>query len=171
LGWPVAANAHMSRIVAERDCSGWAKCMSSSTYKIVYAIGLFLLAACAVTPQPRAPMLTATVASSPMSTETRLARAISERITIEASGELNDYRLVELRAEEDGLRRLAFNDDALGARVELIDALADELSAVMAQRAEIAAGADPEAQGLLQVEAVIRQLTFTINNEVRGLSA
>jgi hypothetical protein len=144
--------------------------MSSSTYKIIYAVGLFLLAACAVTPQPRMPHLIAEVVSTPVSTEGRLARAMSERIRIEVAGDLNNYRLVELRAEEEGLRRLAFEDDAVGARGELIDALADELSAAMVRRSEIVAGGDPDASGLAQVDAVVRELTFAINMEVRGLS-
>lgn len=140
--------------------------MTGTSAKIIYAIGLFLLAAAAVIPQKRQPMLEATVISAPLSTENRLATAITERIALEAAGDIHNYRLTELEGEIDGLRRLAFEDDAEGARGELIDALADQLSLALARRNDLAVD---QAPALVQADTVIRGLTQAINREVRAL--
>jgi hypothetical protein len=143
--------------------------MKGSAARIAYCVGLFVLAACAVVPRPRAPVLIATVISDPLSTEGRLAGAIAERISIEASGDIHAYRLDELTGEIAGLRRLAFEDDALGARQELVDALADQLSAALARRGEIASS--DNTTDLRVTDAIIRSLTAAINAEVHGLGA
>lgn len=145
--------------------------MSGTAAKIVYCIGLMFLAVCAVVPAPRAPVVTAQVVSTPMSTEGRLAKAIHQRINIEAAGQLNDYRIDELIAEESGLRQLAFADDAAGAREELIDSLADELSAAMVERDAITVRFEKTHPDALKMNAVVRALTAAINAEVRGISA
>lgn len=141
--------------------------MQATTAKIIYAIGLFLLAAAAVIPQKRAPLLEAAIVSTPLSTENRLAVAMTERITLEAAGDLHNYRLTELEGEIDGLRRLAFEDDAEGARGELIDALADQLSLALARRSDLSR---EHAPALTQVDTVIRALTQAINAEVRSIA-
>lgn len=142
--------------------------MKGTSAKIVYAIGLFILAACAVIPRPSTHMLTAELVTTPLSTEGRLARAISERIAIEASDAMHDYRLDELTAEIAGLRYLAFEDDAEGARSELIDALAEELSAALAYRAHLSARGG-EGDSVTAADRHIRGLTAAINAEVRRI--
>lgn len=134
--------------------------MSAMNFKLAYAAMLFLIAAVAVMPQPRAQVHVAEAVSAQISTESRLAHAIAERVAIEARGDSQDARLSQLRAEEEDLRKLAFGDDASASRHALIDALADELSGVMARRTEVA-----------DADEVIRELTRVINVEVRGLSA
>lgn len=144
--------------------------MNATSSKIIYALGLLFLAACAVIPEPRQTILTAETVSAPLSTEARLARTISERISLEASESRNDVRLSELRTAEQDLRRAAFEDDAQGARSHLIDALAGQLSLAMVKRTELASGPAPEPKRLAQADAVIRGLTLAINVEVRSLS-
>lgn len=144
--------------------------MKGTSAKIVYAVGLFFLAACAVIPRPATHIVTAELVSTPLSTEGRLARAISQRIALEASGAIHDYRLDELSAEIAGLRRLAFEDDAEGARAELIDALADQLSAALAWRGDLATR-DSNADALGAADRHIRGLTAAINAEVRRTGA
>lgn len=144
--------------------------MSAATARLVYGTGLLLLAAFAVMPQARA-SLQATVAAVPeLSTEDRLARAISERIAIEAADKHDDAELQRLRAEEDGLRRLAFADDARASRANLVDALADTLSAALLSQDALASARDKDAVALERAQVVVRRLTAAINAEVRGLN-
>ena len=89
-------------------------------------------------------------------------------IAVEAAARLDDAALRQLRAEEDGLRRLAFESDAKASREHLIDALADSLSAAMLTRAKIASGGE-NTEALNRAEAVVRKLTAAINDEVRSL--
>ncbi len=143
--------------------------MSASAAKLVYGIGLLFLAAFAVMPQSQA-RAAATFAVAPMlSAEDRLARTIHERIAVEAMDEREEADLARLRAEEDRLRRLAFEDDAFTSRTTLIDALADALSAAMLTHAGLAADSDENPAALDRAEAVVRRLTSAINDEVRGL--
>lgn len=144
--------------------------MNGTSAKLAYCVMLMVLAVfVAMPPQPRPVVFSETV-SAPMSTEGRLAKAIRERISIQAAGKIPEHRLHQLTAEENGLRQLAFADDAVSARAELIDSLADELSAALLQRSEIAAriGDGAESQ---KMEEVVRGLTAAINAEVRGVSA
>jgi hypothetical protein len=149
--------------------SGWGTDMSAATARLVYGTGLLLLAAFAVMPQARA-SLQATVAAAPaLSTEDRLARAIYERIAIEEADDHDEAELLRIRAQEDGLRRLAFADDVQVSRASLIDALADTLSAAMLARTALASGRDADAAAVEQAQEVVRRLTAAINAEVRGL--
>ena len=144
--------------------------MTGTSAKLVYCFMLMMLVVFVAMPQRSQVMLTADVTAAPPSTESRLAKAIHERIAFQVAGDLPDKQLNQLTAEEQGLRQLAFADDAQGARAELIDSLADELSAAMLQRSAIAArtGNDVERD---RMEEVVRALTAAINNEVRGISA
>lgn len=143
--------------------------MSARAAKLVYGIGLLILAAFAVMPQSPARVATLVAAAPMLSTEDRLARAIHDRIAIEAAGQRDQAELLKLRAQEDGLRRLAFEDDASTSRAILIDALADALSAAMLTHAGLAADSDENPAALDRAEAVVRRLTSAINDEVRGL--
>ena len=142
--------------------------MNAFAAKIVYGMCLLLLAALAVAPQQKARMETVTATPPVLTTEDRLAQAIHERIAVEAAARLDDAALRQLRAEEDGLRRLAFESDAKASREHLIDALADSLSAAMLTRAKIASGGE-NSEALNRAEAVVRKLTAAINDEVRSL--
>lgn len=144
--------------------------MSASAAKLVYGIGLLFLAAFAVMPQSHARVAPVIAAAPTLSTEDRLALAINERIVIEAASDRDNADLVKLRAEEDGLRRLAFSDDASASRAALVDALADALSAAMLTHASLTAvdADDPAARD--RAEAIVRRLTAAINDEVRGLA-
>lgn len=148
---------------------GWDMGMSAATARLVYGTGLLLLAAFAVMPQARASLQANVAPASELSTEDRLARAIHERIAIEAANSLDDTELQRLRAEEDGLRRLAFADDARVSRANLVDALADALSAAMLAQSALASARDEDTQALEQAQAVVRRLTAAINAEVRSL--
>lgn len=142
--------------------------MNRTSAQIAYCIGLLVLTACAVIPPPPKPAIVARPVIAAQSTEERLAAAMHQRIAIEASGAVHDFRLTELASEIAGLRRMAFEDDSKDARIELIDALADELSAAMARRSAIsdAFGADHPELGI--ADAIVRSLTAAINVEVHG---
>jgi len=145
--------------------------MNRTGARIAYCVGLFLLTACAVIPPPAAPTIIAVPVVAAQSTGDKLASAMHQRIAIEASGAVHDVRLTELASEIAGLRRVAFEDDRKGARIELIDALADELSAAMARRSAISDqfGASHPNTGV--ANEIIRSLTAAINAEVHGVAA
>ena len=144
--------------------------MNGTSAKLVYCLMLMVLVVFVAMPRPRHVTVMAEVTATPPSAESRLAKAIHERIAIQVAGELPARQLNQLTAEEQGLRQLAFADDAQGARKELIDSLADELSAAMLQRSEIAARTGEGAERD-RMEEVVRALTAAINAEVRGISA
>ncbi|MEQ1782994.1 MAG: hypothetical protein ABMA14_16670 [Hyphomonadaceae bacterium] len=148
--------------------------MNGTSAKLVYCLMLMVLVVFVAMPRTQHAMVTAEVTAATPSTESRLAKAIHERIAIQVAGELPARQLNQLTAEEQGLRQLAFADDAQGARAELIDSLADELSAAMLRRSEIVARTGPEDHDNAErdrMEEVVRALTAAINNEVRGVSA
>lgn len=144
--------------------------MHGASAKLVYCLLLMVLVVFVAMPQQERALAVADVTSTPPSTESRLAKAIHERIAIQVAGELPAKQLSQLAAEERGLRQLAFADNAQGSRVELIDSLADELSAALLQRSEIAARSGDDAERN-RMEEVVRALTAAINAEVRGVSA
>lgn len=145
--------------------------MSAFAAKLVYGLGLLLLAAFAVLPQPKTRVQFVADAAPTLTAETRLAQIIHDRIAVEAAGQRDEEALEKLRAEEGGLRRLAFETDARASREDLINALADSLSAAMLTRASLASGAGENTQALDRAEAVVRRLTAAINDEVRGLAS
>lgn len=144
--------------------------MSAFAAKLVYGIGLLMLAAFAVMPQPKARLAIVAAAAPVLTAESRLAQIIHDRIAVEAAGQRDDPALEKLRAEEGGLRRLAFESDARASREDLINALADSLSAAMLTRASLASRNGQNTQALDRAEAVVRRLTAAINDEVRGLA-
>lgn len=154
----------------ELDDFGWGTAMSAFAAKLVYGIGLFLLAVFAVLPQPKARVEIVAVAAPVLTPESRLAQIIHDRIAVEASGQRDDAALRRLRAEEGGLRRLTFENDAQASREHLINALADSLSAAMLTRASLASRDSENTQALNQAEAIVRNLTAAINDEVRGFA-
>jgi hypothetical protein len=144
--------------------------MYGASAKLVYCLLLMVLVVFVAMPRQQQALVVADVTAIPLSTESRLAKVIHARIAIQVAGDLPVKQLNQLAAEEQGLRQLAFADKAQGSRAELIDLLADELSAAMLQRSEIAlrSGDDAERD---RMEAVVRALTAAINAEVRGVSA
>lgn len=155
----------------KRVASPWESgAMNGTSAKLVYCLMLMVLVVFVAMPQRSQSMVVAEVTATPPSTESRLAKAIHDRIAIQVAGELPAKQLNQLAAEEQGLRQLAFADDAQGARTELIDSLADELSAAMLQRSEIVARIGEGAERD-RMEEVVRALTAAINDEVRGISA
>lgn len=144
--------------------------MHGASAKLVYCLLLMVLVVFVAMPQQQKTLVVADITAVPLSTESRLAKAIHERIAVQVAGELPVKQLNQLTAEEQGLRQLAFADNAKGSRTELIDSLADELSAAMLQRSEIAARSGNDAERD-RMEAVVTALTAAINAEVRGVSA
>lgn len=142
--------------------------MNRASARVAYCIGLLVLTACAVMPSPAKPAIIATPVAASQSTEDKLASAIHQRIAIEASGAVHDLRLDALTTEIAGLRRVAFEDDRQGARTELIDALADELSAAMARRSQLASLYGAGHPQIDVADAIIRRLTAAINVEVHN---
>jgi len=144
--------------------------MYGASAKLVYCLLLMALVVFVAMPQQQQALALADATAMPLSTESRLAKVIHARIAIEVVGDLPGKALNQLAAEEQGLRQLAFADNAKASRAELIDSLADELSAAMRQRSEIAARSGDGAERD-RMEAVVRALTAAINAEVRGVSA
>ncbi len=150
----------------KRNASSWESgFMNGASAKFVYCLLLMVLVVFVAMPQRPQAMVTAEIAATPLSTEGRLAKAIHQRIAIEVAGDLPATRLNQLAAEEEGLRQLAFATDADGARQQLIDCLADELSAAMLQRST-----EADANHA-KITEVVRALTAAINAEVHGISA
>ena len=144
--------------------------MYGASAKLVYCLLLMALVVFVAMPQQQQALALADATAMPLSTESRLAKVIHARIAIEVVGDLPGKALNQLAAEEQGLRQLGFVDNEKASRAELIDSLADELSAAMLQRSEIAARSGDGAERD-RMEAVVRALTAAINAEVRGVSA
>jgi hypothetical protein len=138
--------------------------LKASTSRLVYCIGLFALTACAVLPVPVPETSMAVSTSAPLSAEERLARSIRDRIELEVTLPAAHADLVNAVATEDALRTLAFADDAASSRADLIAALADHLSAALADRSELPADADKAVS--VRTEKVISGLLGAINTEV-----
>jgi|JI7StandDraft_1071085.scaffolds.fasta_scaffold07689_4 hypothetical protein len=136
--------------------------MRASTSRIIYCIGLFSLTACAVLPVPSISPVAAVSVAAPMKVEVRLAQSIRERIELEATLPARHPGIVNAIATEDALRDLAFAGEGAASRTELIAALADELSAALAERGRVAADAEQQSH----VENVISGLIGAINSEV-----
>ncbi|MEZ6030122.1 MAG: hypothetical protein R3C46_10275 [Hyphomonadaceae bacterium] len=136
--------------------------MRASTSRIIYCIGLFALAACAVIPAPVTEDTRAVAVSAPLAVEVRLAQAVRDRIELEAALPARHADVVTAAATEDALRSLAFADDPGATRIDLIAALADQLSDALADRTRLASDETQKAR----VEKVISGLMGAINTEV-----
>lgn len=139
--------------------------LKASTSRLVYCIGLFALTACAVLPAPVPESTMAVSTSAPLSVEVRLAQTIRERIKLEATLPATHADVANAAATEDALRSLAFADDPASSRAELIAALADHLSAALADRSQLQASADKAASE--RTEKLISGLLGAINSEVQ----
>jgi len=141
--------------------------MRASTSRFIYCLGLLAVTACAVLPETLPAPVAAVATASPQTTEVRLAKAIRDRIEQQATHDAADPSLFEAVATEAALRELAFADDIVSTRHDLITALASELSNAMGERSKLAARFGEAAPHLERADAVITGLTVAINSEVR----
>ena len=138
--------------------------MRASTSRFVYCLGLLAVTACAVLPEALPSVMAAShTEANPLTTEMRLAQAIRGRVELAANVPLEDPSMVEAIATETALRDLAFADDAVSTRRDLIYALTDELSDALAEREHVAETHPARAKA----DAVVTGLTAAINTEVR----
>lgn len=140
--------------------------LKASTSRLVYCIGLFALTACAVLPAPVPETTMAVSTAAPLSVEVRLAQTIRERIELEATLPDTHADLINAAATENALRSLAFADGQAASRADLITALADQLSAALADRSRLQAEAAADKAVKVRTEKVISGLIGAINYEV-----
>lgn len=140
--------------------------LKASTSRMIYCIGLFALTACAVLPAPVPETTMAVSTAAPLPVEVRLAQTIRERIELEATLPDTHADLINAVATEDALRSLAFADDQTASRADLIAALADQLSAALADRSRLPAEAAADSAVKVRTEKVISGLIGAINSEV-----
>lgn len=140
--------------------------LTASTSRLVYCIGLFTLTACAVLPTP-VPETTMTVATAaPLTVEVRLAQTIRQRVELEATLPAAHADLANAAATEEALRSLVFAHDQAASRADLITALADQLSAALADRSRLQTEAAADKTVKVRTEKVISGLIGAINSEV-----
>lgn len=141
--------------------------MRASTSRIVYCVGLLAVTACAVLPEALLPApVVQQSAAKPETVEKRLAVAIRGRVELATSVAPTDPSLQNAVATETALRSIAFSDDAVSARRELIYALTDELSDALADREQAAADHEASHPEVVKADAVVTGLTAAINTEV-----
>lgn len=141
--------------------------MRASTSRFVYCLGLLAVTACAVLPENLIPAPLAPQAKAePETVEVRLAEAIRGRVELATSVAPTDPSLQNAFATETALRSIAFSDDAVSARRELIYALTNELSDALAEREQVAAGHEASHPEVVKADAVVTGLTAAINTEV-----
>jgi len=138
--------------------------LKASTSRLIYCIGLFALTACAVLPAPVPETTMAVSTAAPLSVEARLAQTIRERIELEATLPATHADVANVAATEEALRSLAFAENPAASRSDLIAALADHLSAALADRSELQDSADKAVS--VRTEKVISGLIGAINSEV-----
>jgi len=141
--------------------------MRASTSRFIYSLGLLAVTAWALLPETLPAPVAAVATASPQTTEVRLAKAIRDRIEQQATHDAAAPSLFEAVATEVALRELAFADDIVSTRHDLIAALASELSNAMGERSKLAARFGEAAPHLERADAVITGLTVAINSEVR----
>lgn len=141
--------------------------MRASTSRFVYSIGLLALTACAVLPENLVPtQLTPQATAKPETVEKRLAEAIRGRVELATTVAPTDPTLQNALATEKALRSIAFSDDAVVARRDLIYALTDELSDALADREQVAAHREASQREIAKADAIVTGLTAAINTEV-----
>jgi hypothetical protein len=141
--------------------------MRASTSRFVYCLGLLVVTACALLPEaiPGA-VATGGARAVPLTTEVRLAHAIRGRVELTAVATPDDPTVRQAVATETALRDLAFADDAVATRRDLIYALTDELSDALSDREQISARHDDAHPERVKADAVVLGLTAAINSEV-----
>jgi hypothetical protein len=141
--------------------------MRASTSRFVYCLGLLVATACAVLPEALPTLVAEAPTAAPLTTEVRLARTIHDRLELETAAAPSQPLLAEKIVLENALRELAFADDAVATRRDLILALTNELSGALADRTALSERFVEGHPERVKADAVITGLTAAINSEVR----
>jgi uncharacterized protein involved in exopolysaccharide biosynthesis len=140
--------------------------MNPLTARWIFCVGLFVLAACAVLPEPAQQAAPAPAAEITMTTETKLARVVRERAELSARYGDSHPAMIEAAAAESTLREAAAAEDRTRFRRALIRALSEELSDALQDRRELSAQYGEAHPRMRTVQGVIFALTNAINAEV-----
>jgi uncharacterized protein involved in exopolysaccharide biosynthesis len=144
--------------------------MNPLVARAIYCVGLCFLAACAVLPDPvvvAAP--TPITIQAPPTVAQQLASATRDRVEAMRRYGDNHPAVIKAAAVEATLRSYAqtlSQQDAFHS--EFVAALSNELAAAMAQRAEASKRYGAKHPELIRAETLVRELTLTLNTEVRS---
>src|SRR5262245_25338445 len=122
--------------------TGPTRIMKPLTARWIFCVGLCLLTACAVLPEPDAPVAAAAETPVSMTTEVKLARVIRERADLATRYGAGHPATIEAAAAETALRDAALAADPQQFHRNLIRALGDELADALHDRGELAAVPD-----------------------------
>lgn len=143
--------------------------MNPLTARWIFCVGLCLLAACAVLPEPSKQAVAAPVAQIAMTTEMKLARVMHERAELSVLyGELHPA-MVDAAAAESALRDAGLAADPAHFHRDLIHALGNELANARQESRQLAARYGVRHPAMLRAETAVTALTSAINAEVRFL--
>jgi uncharacterized protein involved in exopolysaccharide biosynthesis len=142
--------------------------MNPLTARWIFCVGLFVLAACAVLPEPAKQAAAAPAAEITMTTEMKLARVVRERAELSTRYGERHPAMIEAAAAESALREAASIDDRSQYRRALIRALSEELSDALQDRRELSVQYGEAHPRMRTVQVVIFALTAAINAEVHS---
>ena len=152
------------------DC--WTKraAMNPLTARWIFCVGLLLLTACAVLPEPPKQAIDVPVAQNTMTTEVKLARVVRERAKLSVRYGESHPAMIEAAAAETALRHAGLAADPGRFHRDLIHALSDELANARQESRELAISYGARHPEMLRAEAAVIALTSAINAEVRFVS-
>ena len=141
--------------------------MNPLTARWVFCVGLFVLAACAVLPEPPKQAAAGPAATVAMTTEMKLARVVRERAELSVRYSERHPAMIEAAAAESTLRDSGLAADPERFHRDLIFALSNELADARQESRELATRYGATHPDMLRAETVVTALTYAINAEVR----
>jgi uncharacterized protein involved in exopolysaccharide biosynthesis len=142
--------------------------MNSLMARWIFCTGLCLLTACAVLPEPSAPVVEAPAAVPSITLEKKLARVMRERAELAVRYGPQHPAMIEAAAAETVLRNAALAADPEHFRRGLIRALGNELADALRDRSEAAIRYGALHPEMRRAESVVTALTAAVNAEVRS---
>jgi uncharacterized protein involved in exopolysaccharide biosynthesis len=147
--------------------------MNPLAARVIFCVGLCLLAACAALPEA-IPVETPHVAVAPApqpSVAQQLAAATRDRIEAMHLYAPRHPDVAKAQATEATLRSYAQSlSESESVRSEIVTAMSNELTAALARRAATATRYGPTHPEMVVAEALVRELTVALNLEVRRQS-
>jgi uncharacterized protein involved in exopolysaccharide biosynthesis len=132
----------------------------------IYCVGLFVLTACAVLPEPQEQAASAPAAQPAMATEVQLARVMRERAELSLLYGERHPAMIKAAAAESALRDAGLAADPAHFHRDLIRALSTELADARQKSRELATLYGDRHPEMLRAETVVSALTSAINAEV-----
>jgi uncharacterized protein involved in exopolysaccharide biosynthesis len=144
--------------------------MNPLTARWIFCVGLCLLAACAVLPEPPRQAAAAPTVQATLTTEAKLARVMRERAELSLRYGEQHPAMIEAAAAESALREAGLAADPARFHRDLIHALSNELADARQESRGLEARYGAGHAEMLRAQTVVAALTSAINAEVRFLA-